>query len=101
MDTTQSPEGNGRGFFRHTITLIFNNQRFWLAQGIEHLEAMLRDGDFPKPVGLIHVTAPGQMKHIRKHMPPNPSNAGMMQINPRIVFRMRDNEEIVDIYPDF
>ena len=101
MDTTHSDDGSGRGFFRYTITLIFNNHRFWVAQGREYLAPMLQGTEFPRPVGLIHITDPRQMAVVSKYMPPLPPGRGMLQINPRIVFRMRDNEEIVDIYPDF
>ncbi len=101
MDTTQSPNGGGGGFFRYTITLLFNNHRFWLVQGREYVGDILADREFPKPVGLIHVTDPRQMQVIQKYMPPTPPGRGMIQLNPRVVFRMRDNEEIIDIYPDF
>lgn len=99
MDMTpKGPGGGGGDGDRYEIMLIAMNDRFWLARGEQHMTAMLSgEGEFPTPVAVMNFE--NHFK-LRAFLPEGTDLGGMWQINPLIVVRLRENDQIVDLYPD-
>jgi hypothetical protein len=94
-------DGNGGGggdHDRYEILLISVNERFWLVRGSEHIDPMLaNNGYFPTPVGCVVFRTHARM---RDFLPQGLDLGSCWMINPLIVMRLKENEQLVELFPE-
>lgn len=80
------------------IVLVEVNGSFWMLYGEQHIDAMLTNmKPYPKPVHFMRFESDFDL---RLYLPDGVSIADLWGINPAIVERMRENDELVEIAPD-
>ncbi|QDY70923.1 hypothetical protein [Qingshengfaniella alkalisoli] len=80
------------------VTLLDIEGAFYLCEGEEHIDAVLSgDGDYPLPVNCIKFAS---MASMRQSLGDEVNVAGLWQINPDVVSRLRREEKINAINGD-
>lgn len=80
------------------IVLVEVNGSYWMLYGEQHISAMLSNmAPYPKPVNFIRFETEFDA---RLYLPDGTSLMDLWGINPAIVDRMREAQELVEIQPD-
>lgn len=87
-----------RGNDRYEILLVSLNERFWLLKGEKHINALLSGSDnFPKPVGCLVFKDYSRLKTI---IPGGLDFGSLWLINPNIVTRLKEEKQLVELFPE-
>lgn len=99
MDMSPPDDGNeGGGHERYEILLVSVNDRFWLVKGMKHLDPMLAGSDdFPKPVGCVVFRTHARM---RGFLPEGLDLGACWQINSWVILRLKEQEQLVELFPE-
>ncbi len=83
---------------RPRVTLVSTNQAYWLYEGVAYLDAMLTgEGDLPMPVRCLVFK---DWQSMQRHLGEEISITRFWGINPGVVARLRDADQLEEIYPD-